>query len=94
MSDFHTVLTEMRRPGLLMRAVRHVLRDAPRARALRRISGTNPCRETRISNLIETEARIEATRRAGDAGYSVTRHIEVLAALVAEARPLFAFPAE
>ena len=31
---------------------------------------------------------MEETRRAGDAAYSVSRHIEVLIALIAEARLL------
>ena len=41
-----------------------------------------------VDGLIETEARMEATRKAGDASYSVARHVEVLIALMAEARLL------
>lgn len=94
MSDYRKTLAEMRRPGLLMRAVRHGLREAPRGARLRRLAVTEPTAEARISRLIETEARLEATRQAGDAAYSAPRHIEVLVALIAEARPLLAIAAE
>lgn len=90
MSDYRKTLAEMRRPGLLMRAVRHGLREAPRGARLRRLAGAEPTAEARISRLIDTEARMEATRQAGDAAYSVPRHIEVLVALMAEARGLIA----
>ncbi|MBE2277728.1 MAG: hypothetical protein IAE87_15700 [Rhodobacteraceae bacterium] len=92
MSEFRKALTEMRRPGLLMRAVRHGLRDYSRSRGLRQPAGDETAMETRLSRLMEAEARLESTRRAGHADYSIARHIEVLVALIAEARPLFAEP--
>ncbi len=90
MSEYRKALTEMRRPGLLMRAVRHGLRDYPRSRSPRRSGDDETAMEIRLSRLMEAEARLEATRRAGHADYSIARHIEVLVALIAEARPLFA----
>jgi hypothetical protein len=42
--------------------------------------------EDAVSSLMTVEARLEATRIAGDAAYSVARHIEVLIALLAEAQ--------
>ena len=42
--------------------------------------------EDTVTSLMSVEARLEATRLAGDAAYSVARHIEVLIALLAEAR--------
>jgi hypothetical protein len=41
-----------------------------------------------VPSLISVEAELEETRLAGAASYSVTRHIEVLVALLAEARLL------
>jgi hypothetical protein len=38
--------------------------------------------------LLRTEEMMEATRRTGDATYSIARHIEVLTAMMAEARLL------
>ena len=42
--------------------------------------------ETALKRLLSVEDGMEATRRAGDASYSIARHIEVLIALMAEAR--------
>ena len=41
-----------------------------------------------MPRLIEVEEKLEATRVAGDASYSVARHIDVLIALLAEAQLL------
>ncbi len=41
-----------------------------------------------VTRLIEEEARLEETRQGGGAGYSPSRHVEVLIALMAEARLL------
>jgi hypothetical protein len=38
--------------------------------------------------LLNEEERLEATRRAGEASYSASRHIEVLIALMNEVRLL------
>lgn len=90
MTDINTVLASLRRPSLLIRAARFGLTDYNRTRDLKRVMGTStglaPARV--IDGLIEKEAHFEATRKKGDAGYSVARHIEVLIALMAEARLL------
>ena len=44
--------------------------------------------EDTVSSLMTVEAKREATRIAGDAAYSVGRHIEVLIAILAEAQLL------
>lgn len=90
MNDVKTLLTNLRRPRLLIRAARFGLSDYNRNRDLKRVMRTaNAPTPTRaVSTLIEEEAKIEETRRAGDAGYNVTRHVEVLIALIAEAHLL------
>jgi Family of unknown function (DUF6477) len=88
MSDFHTVLANLRRPRLLMRAARFGLDDYRRERDLRRlINGVTPPERT-IPRLLWEEEQLEDTRKRGDATYSVCHHVEVLIALMAEARLL------
>ena len=87
MTDFRTLLSEMRRPRLLMRAARLGLVDYRRERDLRRlVSDQRP--EPAVRALMSEESRLEDRRRAGDQTYSVAHHVEVLIALMAEARLL------
>ena len=88
MTDFHSLLANLTRPRLLIRAARFGLGDYRRERDLRRLVDVhfNPARA--VPHLLDVEARLEQTRRQGDATYSVARHIEVLIALMAEARLL------
>ena len=51
-------------------------------------SPTVPSPRAALETLIEEEARIETVRKMGDATYSVSRHIELLVAMMAEARLL------
>lgn len=88
MSDFRKTLAEMRRPGLLMRAVRFGLADYRRTRDLRRLAPGETRPERIVPRLIEAEALLEDTRLRGDAAYSISAHIEVLVALISEARLL------
>lgn len=88
MTDCRTLLATLRRPRLLMRAARFGLADYRRERDLRRHVAMPASPEDTVSSLISVEARLEATRIAGDAAYSVARHIEVLIALLAEAQLL------
>lgn len=89
MHDFRTFLSQLRRPRLLVRAARHGLQDYRRDRDLARlIRATGLPPEAALEALFETEELLEATRRAGDANYSIARHIEVLIAMMAEARLL------
>jgi hypothetical protein len=43
---------------------------------------------TAVRRLIDAEAEAEARRATGDAGYSLTRHVDLLIALMAEMRLL------
>lgn len=86
MTDCCSLLATLRRPRLLMRAARFGLGDYRRERDLRRYVDRTGSPEETVTSLLTVEARLEATRQAGDATYSVARHIEVLIALLAEAR--------
>ncbi|MXQ07271.1 hypothetical protein GQ651_05370 [Alphaproteobacteria bacterium GH1-50] len=81
-------LAALRRPRLLVRAARHGTTDYDRARALPRLldmpGQTTP--EHALSALIAAEAEVEDRRKGALATYSVARHIELLAALMVEAR--------
>jgi hypothetical protein len=88
MSDPCLSLATLRRPRLLMRAARFGLGDYRRERDLRRLLRSPEPPEHSLPQLMQVEERLEATRLAGDASYSVARHIDVLIALLAEARLL------
>ncbi len=93
MSDIRTILANLRRPRLLMHAARFGLGDYRRDRDLRRLASLTGTPEQTVETLLSVEEGLEETRLAGDAGYSVARHIEVLIALLAEARLLRRVPA-
>ncbi|RUS60371.1 hypothetical protein EGN72_09125 [Pseudorhodobacter sp. E13] len=88
MSEIATLLANLRRPRLLIRAARHGVQDYQRERDLRRLIKANapPSPESALVKLFSAEEQLEETRRAGDAGYSIARHVELLIALMAEAR--------
>ena len=88
MSDLFQLLNSMRRPSLLIRAARIGLSDYRRDRDLGRVlQEEGPATPERaIDALLTAEAEIEETRKTGDVTYSASRHIEILIALMAEAR--------
>ena len=86
MTDFRTRLADLRRPSLLMRAARFGLSDYRRERDLKRLVDLPASPEATVCQLLSEENRLEEIRQRGDAGYSITRHIEVLIALLAESR--------
>src|SRR6056297_441997 len=90
MTDLTQTLAEIRRPRLLIRAARHGVDDYRRPRDLRRILRMEvlPGPSAAVWRLIELEESHDARRRAGDAGYSIAVHLEVLIALMAEAQAL------
>lgn len=88
MSDLRMMLASLRRPRLLMHAARFGLGDYRRDRDLRRLVKHSASPEETLPRLIEVEREIENTRIAGNASYSVARHIDVLIALLAEAQLL------
>lgn len=86
MTDFRTLLADLRRPRLLLRAARFGLTDYRRERDLRRLIGAPVSPEATVVQLLNEEGRLEENRKRGDAGYSIARHIEVLIALLAESQ--------
>ena len=81
-------LQTLNRPILLVRAAQVWLPEFNRARSMRRIfPGMVPPTPGRgFEALIEQERAIDQIRREGAASYSAARHIEVLVALIVEAR--------
>ena len=90
MTDLFEMLATLRRPKLLMNAARFGQTDYNRRRDLRRLIATPaaPRPEEALRVLMAEEERLEDARREGAAGYSFLRHIEVLIAMMAEARLL------
>lgn len=77
MPNLTTILTHMHRPGLLLRAARMaaLTGDAHR-RAHRRP----------VTALLAEEEKLNAARLGGGLGYSPTRHVEVMSAILCAAR--------
>lgn len=90
MSDPLSPLAALRRPRLLIRAARCGLDDYRRDRDLARLLGRRPppAPGQALERLLAEEERLEEIRRAGAAAYSPARHVELLIALMAEARLL------
>lgn len=90
MTDLKSALSALRRPRLLIRAARFGLAEYNRDRDLKRLirRETMPTPSHALGWLIEEEARVEEVRRTQTAGYSPARHIELLVAIMAEARLL------
>lgn len=90
MQDLLSMLNSLRRPRLLIRTARLGAQDYIRDRHLKRILGhdTLPRPAAALMRLMEIERSHNERRRDGDAGYSLPRHLDVLIAMVAEARLL------
>lgn len=90
MPDLMSSICALRRPHILIRAARFGLDDYRREAALARLIGAPhpPAPEDALALLIEAESHADDARRAGGAGYSPARHVELLIALMAEARLL------
>ena len=88
MTDLATILAALRRPKILVRAARAGVVDYRRERDLRRILRLGRSAQPRhaLDHLIAEESRLEETRAAGEATYSIQRHVAVLTAILAEAR--------
>ncbi|MBK5932983.1 hypothetical protein C8N32_10522 [Rhodovulum imhoffii] len=95
MDDLLKSLREMRRPRLLIRAARCGLSDYRRERDLPRIpglAGGTPARQ--LAELMARETQINDARSTGGATYNAAHHVEVMIALMAEARELLARPCQ
>ncbi len=81
-------LQSLSRPKILVRAARIGLGSYNRDRSLRRLipGETPPAPGEAFDVLWDHEQAIDQTRRDGGAAYSPARHVELLAALINEAR--------
>ncbi len=96
MNDLASVLNALRRPKILIRAARAGVVDYRRDRDLRRLLrlARGTAGPQTIGTLLAEESRLESTRTAGEATYSIQRHVAVLTALLAEVRLTGAAPAQ
>lgn len=90
MQDVLSMLNALRRPRLLIRAARIGTRDYSRTRHLQRLMGYGALPQPGLAllRLIEMESAFEDMRQNNDAGYSLTRHLDVLIAMMGEAQLL------
>ncbi|AUQ62493.1 DUF6477 family protein [Phaeobacter inhibens] len=90
MQDIFGHLAALRRPRLLVRTARIGARDYSRRRDLKRVLGygTLPKPAAAVMRLLDLERDHNRRRETGDAGYSLTRHVDVLIALMGEAEGL------
>ncbi|EPX76209.1 DUF6477 family protein [Salipiger mucosus] len=90
MKDLLSLVKTLRRPRLLVRAARIGAEDYRREARLPRLLGLAalPRSASALLQLMELEADLDESRRRGDATYSVTRHVEVLSAVMGESRRL------
>ena len=92
MTDIFTLLENLRRPKILIRAARLQSADYNRETDLRFIVRTRktPPPHEAMAHLLDREGGLEEARVSGEAGYNPHEHIRVLGALLAEARlPFF-----
>jgi hypothetical protein len=90
MQDLLTMLSQLHRPRLLIRAARLGAPNYRRASHLPRLLGygTTPTNGPALLRLMELEAEMETRRCEGDAGYLVARHLDLLIAILGEAAQL------
>ncbi|MEP3297677.1 MAG: DUF6477 family protein [Pseudoruegeria sp.] len=86
MTNAHSTTTALRRPRILVSAARHGCNTYNRARDLPRLIGfaLGGNVQTNVKTLTDQEHQMEEKRKTGDAAYSITRHIELLVALLSE----------
>jgi Family of unknown function (DUF6477) len=86
MQDVLSMISTLHRPRLLIRAARIGARDYRRERHLKRLLGYGalPRPASALMRLIELERGLNEQRRDGEAGYLLTRHLDVLIAMMGE----------
>ncbi len=90
MNDILHRLDSLRRPRLLIRTARIGAENYRRDINLPRILGHGglPRPAPALEQLMEIEAGMDDNRRMGETGYSTIRHVEVMIAVMGEARLL------
>ncbi|GLQ34464.1 hypothetical protein GCM10007939_07470 [Amylibacter marinus] len=83
-----TTLRNIHRPRILIKAAQIGALQYKRETNLRQILRcvTLPKHTTAVERLAAQENALEEARKTGEASYSITRHISILAALLAEIR--------
>jgi hypothetical protein len=84
------MLNSLRRPRILIRAARIGADEYRRERHLQRLLGYGALPRTAqaLMRLMDIERDMDERRRSNDAGYSLVRHLDVLIAMMGEARIL------
>ncbi|MCA0872123.1 DUF6477 family protein [Seohaeicola saemankumensis] len=87
MQDVLSMLRDIHRPRLLIRAARLGAREYRRDRHLQRLLGYGqlPRPGAALMRLMELERGLNDMRVDDDAGYSLPRHLDVLIAIMGEA---------
>jgi hypothetical protein len=90
MKDVFSKLCDVRRPELLIRAARIGAQGYRRNTHLTRLIGTVPPlpSSAALVLLMDLEAAINSCRTEERAGYSPARHVDILIAMMGEARAL------
>lgn len=90
MMDLLSFLTTLQRPRLLIRAARYGTADYRRDIHLTRILGKSrlPRSAAALAELINLEMELDDMRRQRAAEYSPARHVELLIAVISEAKLL------
>jgi hypothetical protein len=90
MQDLISMMNALRRPRLLIRAARIGADEYNRERHLQRLLGYGvlPRNGPAMMALMELERGMDDLRREGDAAYSLPRHLDLLIAMIGEARIL------
>ena len=92
MQDILSILQTLHRPQLLMRAERIGAVEYRRSAHLPRLLGygRTPKTAAALLKLIEYEDELNIQRKSGESAYNLVRHLDVLIAIVGEARILSA----
>lgn len=90
MKNILAQLHDIRRPGLLIRAARIGAQEYHRGTHLSRLIGDTPPASggAALMQLMELEVEINECRKNEWAGYSPARHVDILIAMMGEARLL------
>ncbi len=87
MTEFAAILSDLRRPKILIRAARSGVSDYRRDRDLKRlVHDRGQTHQDTLTPLLAEENRLEEVRTSGGATYNIQRHVAVLTAILAEAR--------
>ncbi|MEP2530543.1 DUF6477 family protein [Shimia sp.] len=88
MKDILSILNNLRRPRLLIRAARAGVAEYRRDLHLKRYFGYGalPRSGQALLRLMEMESDLNQQRRTSDAAYSLVKHVDILIAMMGEAR--------